>query len=367
MRIAIDISHSQKIQTGIGTYAENIISNLKKLDNENQYFYFKAPSLSQKKSFITRFINAFLDMSWRQIILPLKLLFQKIDIYYSPAYYSPLFSPAKVVVVIHDLIFLKFKEEYHPFWYYYLKLSTSISLKRANIIITPSQYTKNDVLENYKNINKDKIKVIYEAPDKDFRVVEDRNKIDDFKSKYNLKNKFLLYVGGLTKHKNIEGLLKIFAEFKKSQNNFNNKKYNLVVVGPKNIPSGITNLIDNLNLKEDIIFTDFIPKDDLVLFYNTAELLLFPSLYEGFGLPPLEAMACGCPVISSNLSSLPEIIQEAGILINPENTEGFVANINKIITDENYKNLLVQKGFKNIKNFSWQKASLETLNIFNSI
>lgn len=367
MRIVIDISHSHKIKTGIGTYTDNIIKNLKKIDSNNHYFYWKSPSLFRKKNFLTRLINALLDISWRQIILPLKLLFQKIDIYYSPAYYSPLLSPAKIIVVIHDLIFLKFKKEYHPLWYYYLKFSTKISVKGADIIITPSQYTKKDILENYKNINTNKIKVIQEAPGENFRIIENQAKIEEFMQKYNLRNKFLLYVGGLTKHKNIEGLLKIFAEFKKDQNNFENKQYKLIIVGPKDIPLNISNLTDRLDLKEDIIFTDFIPKRDLVLFYNTAELLLFPSLYEGFGLTPLEAMSCGCPVVSSNVSSLTEVIEEAGILINPENTEEFVQAIKKVIENNEFRDSLIEKGLKRSKKFTWNKAALGTLNIFSQL
>lgn len=365
MRIAIDITQSQKTLTGLKTYADNVINELKLIDNKNKYFYYCAPKISKKKIFIVSLLNGLIEIVWRQLLLPLKLYINKIDLYYTPGFYSPFFSTAKKIVVIHDLIFMKYPHEYNLLSYHYLKYSTKISIKRADIVIATSKYTYNDILKDFSNINKDKIKIIYAAAADHFRVIEDNSKIKNFKEKYNLSTPFFLYAGGLTLHKNIRGLLKIFANFKASHDDFTSERYKLVLAGSSDVPEDINNLIKKLNLNQDIIFPGYISIEDLILLYNTAEMFLFPSLYEGFGIPPLEAMKCGCPVISSDKTSLPEVVGDGGILIDPKDKGKYVDAMDKILSDNNFREGLIEKGFIQAQKFSWKKNAQDTLNVFN--
>ena len=366
MRIAVDMSHSRKIKTGIRTQTDNMLKTLKKLSN-NEFIYYHAPTYFKKKNFFTRAINAVLDFLWRQITLPRKISKENIDILYCPSFYTPYYSKTPVVAVIHDIIFLHYPKEHGVFWNSYLKFSTYIAVKKANKIITISEFSKKDILEKYK-VSPIKIKVISNAVSQEFRVIKDDSLISKFRNKYSLKHKFFMYAGAVSTHKNIPTLLKSFYLFKKSRNNFEKEKFSLILSGSdKTPPENIQILLKKYNLEKDVIFIGFLPEDDLIMLYNTAEIFIFPSLYEGFGFPPLEAMACGCPVISSNATSLPEVLGSAGILVDPLDAEGIALNIENILSDQDLKNNLIEKGLNHVKNFSWDKAAEETLSIFKEL
>lgn len=367
MKIAIDITQAYKTKTGLKTYADNILKHLRLIDKNNKYYYYRAPRLFQGKYFLVSLINAIIEIIWRQIILPIKIFFNKIDIYYTPGYYSPLIISAKKLVVIHDLIFLNYRQEYNLLSYLYLKYSTHISVRAADIIIATSQYTKEDIQKKYPRISGKKIKVVYAAAEENFKLIDSEEEKKSFRKKYGLEEKYFLYTGGFTLHKNISGLLKIFAEFKISQENFVKEKFKLVMAGPDQVPQKVLQQIKILNIAEDVIFPGYLPLHDLVLLYNCAEIFLFPSLYEGFGMPPLEAMRCGCPVIISDRASLPEVAGDAGVLINPDDYRQYAAGMNKIINNPDYRADLVARGLKRGEKFSWRKSAQQTLDLLESI
>ncbi|MEG2539419.1 MAG: glycosyltransferase family 1 protein, partial [Clostridium sp.] len=184
------------------------------------------------------------------------------------------------------------------------------------------------------------------------------------KEKYNIEKDFLLYLGGFSARKNVRSILIAFSKIYKKLS----KDLNIVIIGPsKDEHQKLTELAKNLGIEDRIQFTGYVPHEDLPLFYNACETFIYPSLYEGFGLPPLEAMSCRCPVITSNISSIPEIVGDGAYLINPRNIEELTTAIEKMVDDTALRSSYIEKGFTRSKEFSWEKTAKETLEVYNSI
>ncbi len=275
-----------------------------------------------------------------------------------------LFGKYKKILTVHDLTPILFPFT-HTFYDSYLwKSSFKFIKNKADKIIAVSYATKNDLIK-YGKIKKEKIKVIYNGYDN--TVFKPMNfsleEIKKFREKYHLPENFILYVGTLEKRKNIENLIRALNVLKKKK-----KKYSLVILGKKGWKyENIFNLIKKYNLHEQIIFMGYVPQHDLPIFYNLAKVFVYPSLYEGFGLPPLEAMACGCPVITSNVSSIPEIVGDAGILIDPYNYIELAKRIEEVMENASLRKELIQKGLKRAKRFSWEKCAKETYEVYEEV
>jgi glycosyltransferase involved in cell wall biosynthesis len=231
------------------------------------------------------------------------------------------------------------------------------------MIIADSQNTKNDCIK-YLGIPEEKIKVIYLAPDSIYQPINNKQEIrEQVCKKYNIEFPFILYTGTLEKRKNIPILIKAFYKLKKM-----GISHKLLIVGKKGWKyDDIFKTIKTLNLQKDIMFTGYVPKEDLVKFYNLADLFVYPSLYEGFGLPPLEAMACGCPVITSNTSSLPEVVKDAGIMFNPYCVDELVKIMYEVLIDESLRIELSRKGLERAKLFNWRKTAEETWKVYEGV
>lgn len=260
----------------------------------------------------------------------------------------------KTIVTCHDLAPLVFRP-YSPF----LKLVIR-GLKRADRIITVSNYSKNDIIK-YFGYPENKIDVITDAIDHSHYYPE-RNK--EILKRYNISEneRVILYVGSERKRQNLPFLIKSFYELKKRF-----PKVKLVKVGipqQSGAREDLLNLIKNLGLEKEIIFTGFVEEKELPKWYNAADLFVYPCLYAGFGLPPLEAMACGTPVITSNLTALPEVVGTAGIMINPYDKNQMADAMYKVLTNKDLRQDLVKKGLEKAKMFSWEKSAKETLKVY---
>lgn len=239
------------------------------------------------------------------------------------------------------------------------------SMRKADKIITISEKTKEDLIQ-YTRIPEEKIKTIYLGVDAKFKILKEED-IQELKNRYDLPENFILYLGSEQSRKNFIFLIKAFYCLK--------KKYNLKIKLVKAGRSQITEkqrkktfeLINKLNLTKDIIFIDYIPEKDLTTLYNAANLFVYPSLYEGFGLPPLEAMACGTPVITSNTTSLPEVVGEAGIIVDPHNIKELRDAMYNVLKDPELGNELSKKGLKRAKMFSWERTAQETWKVYEDI
>ena len=353
---------------GVDNYIYNLIKNMIKIGKSDEislihYRKTEDPIYSQVNEIIIPKMPLKLT---NPIGIPRAVKNAHIDILHLPIHWytqiSPFFLNRKVkkVLTIHDLTPILFPEMHTRdtvrTWNSTLKLIKN----RTDIIISDSWNTKKDCVE-LLNIPEESIKVIPLAADEIYKPLRNKELMkEELKNRYNINFPFILFVGTLEKRKNVPLLIKAFNEFKKYESN-----HKLVIVGGKGWKyTEIFDLIENLKLKDDVIFTDYVPDNDLVKFYNNADVFVYPSLYEGFGLPPLEAMACGCPVITSNISSLPEVVGDAGIMIDPNDVNNLTEAMYEILSNEELKENYRKKSLERAKMFSWRKTAEETWKIY---
>ncbi len=287
----------------------------------------------------------------------------KCDIFWSPHYNVPLL-PIKAnrrVVTIHDVFHLAFYETLSLKQKLYAKLVINQATSRSDKILTVSEFSV-DEIRKYTNTKND-IEVVYNAIDFDkFKIIYDKSKLDFAKDKYKLPNKFLLFVGNVKPHKNLKNLLLAIKDI----------DINLVIVGKKDGfitgDDNISSLIEKCNLENRVFFTGYVDDEDIPAIYNLAKVFVFPSLYEGFGIPPLEAQASGCPVICSNVASLPEVGGiDSVVYCDPYSVEDIAEKIKMVLADENLQNELKIKGFENIKRFSWEESAKKIIDVIEGL
>ncbi len=361
MRIGIDV---RKINDfGIGTYIQNLIKYLLAVDKHNQYFLFFNHQDINRFHYPKEQVIKIIDNSPKYSIrehFGLSHQARKYDLqlFHEPHYTLPYFLKCKKVVSIHDLIHLKFPQNLPSRRaYLYAKWMIGKAVKKADKILVGSENTKNDIMEIFKT-RPDKIQVIFYGVDEIFKPVKDRNLLQNFKNKYKLPDKFVLYSGSVRKHKNLENALRAFALLK-------DKSLNLVLagVGLQN-QKQLVPILKELMIENNVKIIPFLDYPELVLLYNCAEVLFFPTLYEGFGLPVLEAMACGVPVVSSNNSSIAEVSGEAAILVDPLNLREMAGRLEKVLQEASLRQRMVALGLERAKIFSWKKTAQETLGVY---
>lgn len=358
MKIAIDTQTILGKKSGFGFYVKNLVENLKKIDSKNEYFLINSGK--------DKDLRTYERIWWDQVSFSRKAKKFKPDIIHKACFSVPRFGNFKKVVTIHDIIPLKFPENFSASSRFYFTKLMPWSYKFADYIITISESAKRDLIDVLK-LDPEKIRVIYEAAGDEFQVITDADKIGQVKKKYGIDGEYILNVGTLEPRKNLEFLVEVFKEILKFGNSeIDNLK--LVIVGKKgwryeNLFRGI----ENLGIKDKVIFTDYVDEQDLLYLYNGAKLFVFPSIYEGFGLPILEAMKCGVPVISSNSSSLPEVVGSAGTLIDPKNKELWVKSIVDVLKNGEKQILMKADGLKQADKFSWEKCARETLEVYKRV
>jgi glycosyltransferase involved in cell wall biosynthesis len=375
-RIGIDARFYGPVGKGLGRYTKEVVDRILTLDKTNEYIIFLGEkNFSQFHPVNPRVKKVLARVRWytlaEQIIMPALIKKEKIDLMHFPHFNVPWFCSTKFVVTIHDLILTKFPTPrattLDP-WLYKIKhkgyqLVISQAIKQAQQVITVSRFTKNDIIKKFK-VNPEKIIIIHEGVANKLLIASTSSNDKKVIFKYNIKKPFLLYVGNAYPHKNLDGLVKVFAKIKEKNNNLQ-----LVLVGKddyfyrqiKKIAIGLK------KVNKDIVFPGFVPDEELVSFYRCALAYIFPSFYEGFGLPPLEAMAQGCPVISSNQASLPEILGRAALYFNPYNQREMQEKIERIITDLDWRQKLIKTGYQQVKKYSWDKCAKEMLNVYKNV
>jgi glycosyltransferase involved in cell wall biosynthesis len=360
MKIGIDISQLAFQGTGVATYTENLIVNLLKIDKQNEYIFFYS-SLRQDlpSNLKSKFLN--LEMLWNRLhILPIETFTGKLHVFHTSDWLEPPTNCPKVTT-IHDLAIFKYPETFVPKGGHNIIQNQKRKLewvkKETKTIIAVSENTKRDIIDILK-IPENKIKVVYEASDPGYGKQQTNENIEKTKKKYGVSGKYLLTVGTLEPRKNIK---RVIEAYKILINQFSD--LSLIICGKMGWGDDIGKWIMG-NGKCQIKFTGYVPKEDLACLYQGAECFVYPSLYEGFGLPVLDAMASGCPVVTSNISSLPEVAGDAGILVNPENVEEIVKGIANALKN---KESLAKKGLIQASKFSWEKTARETLKIYQNI
>ncbi len=358
MIIGIDANEANVTnRVGIGQWSYHILTNIYKLESKNSYFiYLKNQPLSDlpkpKSNWQYKVIGP--EKLWTKIALPLNLFLTspKPDIFISLSHYSPPISPCPTIPSIMDLGYLKYPNQFTKKDLYQLTNWTQKSISKANKIITISKFSQEELQKKYQ-INPSKIIIAPPASD----PLETSSKTDQqILSKYNIKRPYFLYLGTLKPSKNIPFLLNAFSIFLKHQSS-KAPEYQLVIAGKKGwLFDDIFATVKKLKLEKNVVFTDYFQDSYKWSFYKQATALVIPSLYEGFGMPALEAMSVGTPVIGSNVTSIPEVIDNAGILIDPTNTKELVKALTKIskpaIRQSLSKLSLIQS-----KKYSWIKSA----------
>ena len=380
-RIGIDARFYGPIGKGLGRYTQEMVDNIIKLDEVNEYrIFLTKDNFDEFVCDGVRVKKILADVRWytlaEQLIMPWLLRQEKLDLVHFPHFNVPLFYFGKFVVTVHDLILFKYPTNrattLSPLLYWLKNMAYRVviwsAVLRAKKIIAVSEFTKQDILKHF-GIKADKVEVTYEGVanlskgrDSLFDLSHDKQALLE----YNINRPFLLYVGNVYPHKNLERLLEVFAKLYRQRD----KNLQLVLVGkPDYFYERLKVKAASLNLwqpndKSPVIFSGYVPDAKLEIFFKQALLYVFPSLYEGFGLPPLEAMAKGCPVASSDRSSLPEILGEAAIYFNPESLSDMEAKIGSVIDDEDLRQKLRQLGYEQVKKYSWWECARATFEVY---
>ncbi|MFQ5835425.1 MAG: glycosyltransferase family 4 protein [bacterium] len=360
MRVAIDISSAVKSQpTGVANSILSLVTALSEIDQENCYYlccrlsrllkYYKYLPRIRKQNFRTKIIHGSINPFFPR----------SIDIFHSGGSRIPDYKGPKLIATLHDVDLLE-TEEFSTKDYREWKLLRYLdSVNRATKIITMSEYSKKEIVRNYQ-INEEKVEVIYHGVDRVYypRPTQEINAVT---RKYGLCEDYILSVGA-GKRKNTTRILEAFKGLVQNME----RDIQLALVGriekERYFP-----LIEDLSLRKRIRLLGYVPKEDLPLLYSGARLLCFPSIYEGFGLPVLEAMASGCPVITSNVTALPEVAGDAALIVNPCNVEDILKNLCRCIEDEGLRRDLVKRGLERAKLFSWERAAEKVLHLYKEI
>jgi glycosyltransferase involved in cell wall biosynthesis len=371
-RIGIDARFYGSIGKGLGRYTQKLIEHLEKIDSENEYFVFlRRENFEEYAPKNPNFQKILADYGWysfsEQLLFPRLLYSFKLDLMHFPHFNVPILYFRKFVITIHDLILIHFPTKrattLGPAWYQFkfwaYRLAIFSAILRSQKIIAVSQFTKQDILAQY-SIPKDKLIVTYEACEKTLK--ENSEMPAQTLAKYGIIKPYLLYVGNAYPHKNLEQLISVFKEISAEKGNLN-----LVLVGKDDyFYNRLKKKVDREKI-ERIIFPGFVEDVDLSAVYQQALVYVFPSLYEGFGLPPLEAMQEGIPVVSSDSSCLPEILETSAFFFKAGDNEALKSAIIKVAKDQDLRKELTLKGYQQVEKYSWEKMAKETLNIYRDI
>lgn len=368
MKIGIDARLLERRITGIGRVLITLLNDIPKFDSKNNYFLFTYSHIDFNSSFYTNIktIKSILPQKlfapiWSNFILPYYLKKNKIDILFSVNQIIPLIKVkgCKYISIVHDVIY-KADPNFLPFIYRrYLQFFAYFSIRISDAIITVSEYSKKDILKHYK-VDEEKIKVILPAVKKDFHPIElGQVEINEIKSKYNLPRYIVLYVGMIENRKNISGILKVADIIKEKKSDVG-----FVLIGK--LGYGGKAILKEVEKRSSVFSLNNIDDGLLKKFYNLADVFLFPSKYEGFGYPPLEAMQSGLPVISSNNTSLQEIVGSGGIMHNYYDYDLMADDIIRLLEDNEYRAEMIMRGFDQAKKFNNDSTVKEFLIVFNS-
>lgn len=371
MHIGIDAHAIGRQQGGNETYIRGLIRALAEIDGQNRYSIYLANAeaatewrdvfCQQFPNFNVRLLPPPTPLVKVPLILTYDLRRHPVDVLHVQ-YTAPPFCPAPVVATIHDLAFEHMPETFTRRGSLQLKLTVRRTARRAAKIATVSEYSRQDILRTYK-LPPEKITVTYNGIEPHFtEQTESVTEAKDVRQRFGIERDFLLAVGSLQPRKNLVRLIRVYSQLRSENPDFAPQ---LVIVGRKLwLADEIFAEIRQQRWADDVILTGYVPDQDLPKLYRAATAFVYPSLFEGFGLPPLEAMACGTPVVTSNVSSLPEVTGEAALLIDPKNESDLAAALLRITSDQNLRTQLQERGIEQAKKFTWRTAAETTLQLY---
>lgn len=371
MHIGLDYTAALRQGAGIGRYTRGIVGALARLDHANQYTLIVPSdigalpqSIGEGQMHIKRLPLPEwpLTFAWHRLRLPLyvELFTGKLDLFHSPDFVLPPVRRARTIVTVHDLSFLRYPECAARGLVEYLSAVVPRSLQRADLILADSAWTRQDLIEMLR-IPAEKIVVVPAGVGPEYHPISDQAALTAVRERYNLPRRFILHVGTLEPRKNLIRLMEALRAIAARE-----PELCLVLVGGKGwLYEDIFASVERLGLTGKVVFPGYIAEADLPAVYNLAAVLAYPSLYEGFGIPPLEAMACGVPVVSSNSSSLPEVVGDAAVLVDPADSAALAAALLRTLSDSQLRQTLRARGLARAAAFSWPAAAEKLLDAYN--
>jgi len=358
---------------GIHTYIDHLLAHLPHVDSGVRYtVYTNAQPPIDARIRPARLPTAQPPMRilWEQLAQPLALLRDRPDVLHAAAFVAPLASRCPSVVTVYDLSFALFPDFFRGPNQTYLRIFTRRSARRARRVVAISEHTRRDVHRLY-GVPLDRIDVACPGVDARFRRLP-REEVEAFRRKHSLPEKFFLYLGTLEPRKNLDRLIDAYAllevgSWKLEDGNTSlrsevEQNWRLVLVGGKGwMSDNLFTRVKELGLEQRVMFAGYAPADELPLWYNAATAFVYPSLYEGFGMPPLEAMACGTPVITSSAASLPEVVGDAGLVVAPEDVPGLAQAMRRVWRDEALRGELSRRGVERARRFTWEATARATV------
>lgn len=290
---------------------------------------------------------------WEQTVFAWQLFSEHYSLLHSLAYVSPFLNRTPGIVTLYDLSFYLYPNYFPTLQRLYLQWGTRLSVRRAHRIIAISESTKRDAMRIF-NLNPERIDVVTPGVEPEFFDAIDTGTLEQFRREKHLPEKFVLFIGTREPRKNIPTLLSAFAQARREAN----LPHRLVIAGGRGwMGENIPRALDELGMTQDVIFPGFVPHDELRLWYHAADAFVYPSQYEGFGMPPLEALASGTPVITSNVSALPEAVGSAAVLVDPHDPSSFADALVRVLTDDTLREDLKQRGARHARQFTWTRAA----------
>lgn len=387
MKITVDIKPLiDTKKSGIGYYTENILREMIQLNRDNEYIlnFFAFRNYHSK----TDLINGYFDgidnikinpcrwfppriyqMIWPFFGIPYRLFFNNknsknsdVTIFFN--FYVPPGVAGKTITVVYDTVYKDYPETMHNLTKTMLKLSLKQSIERADLIITPSEFSRERVMYHYDIRQPEKVRVVPGGVDHRRFKPASKNQILKTLASYNIKHDYFYYIGNLEPRKNLERLIIAYSNAQKKLETFPI----LVISGSKAWQyESIFDVVENLSLKDKVLFTGYVSEEDVSILMSGGIAFCFPSLYEGFGMPPLEAMACGTPVLVSKTSSIPEVIGNAGYMVNPYSIEEIEQGLIKLASEPSLRTELLKRGLEQSKKFSWQQSAAKFLGMIHEL
>lgn len=377
MRVGIDYTAAVRQGAGIGRYTRNLVRALADLDAENQYTLFVAGGWGEgdglgawPANFRIRPVplsDRWVHILWQRMRLPIpvQLITGPLDLFHSPDFVLPPTGRTPAILTVHDLSFLRVPRFFVPGFRDYLEGAVSRAVKRARHILADSESTRRDLVE-LMAVAPERVSVLYPGVESRFGPVGDTDVLDRVRTYYDLPERFILGLSTLQPRKNFDGLIESYHRLLQTANSEPEiADVHLVIVGGQGwMYEDTLSLVKRLGLETRVHFPGFVADEDLPALYSLAQVFAFPSWYEGFGLPVLEAMACGTPVVAADNSSLPEVVGEAGLLVNAGDTDALVQMLARLLLDRLLRVRLVSAGCEQARRFKWQTAAEGLLGVY---
>lgn len=378
MKIGIDARFAVHQRRGIGNYTAKLICNLAEIDRRNEYLLYVDSTrcrgvFPEQGNFMIRQISPSNYPTWEQLMLPAQARKDNIDILHSTGNTAPIFLSKRIgrITTIHDVMYMKdysilprSPSLYQACGRFYRRMVVPRVVAHLSAIITVSNFCRKEIAEHLPLLRQGEVEVTYEAGNDKCRVLDRCPASAEITKRFGISGRYILTLGGIDPRKNTQFVIDKYLELK-GRGSIEEK---LVVVGLANCTqTPFRSTVAKSRYADHIVFTDFVTDEELVPLYNCATIFVYPSLYEGFGLPPLEAMACGVPVLTSNTTSIPEVVGDAAILIDPADGDQFKKALLGLLGSESLRTQLVGRGFEQVRKFSWRRMAEQTLQIYESV